>query len=135
MILTFSYRICLVWISVLWHTVVNTVKAILMVLILKVILGIFDVSTDVVNGTIMVSGEYKRGLYIASSTREDYDLLPDTTVWGYQTLCLPWLPGLLRIVFLATDVQWGKLKWTKKFEKIAGYLLCLISWPLFSVCM
>ena len=125
----------MVWISVLWHTVVNTVKAILMVLILKVILGIFDVSTDVINGTIMISGEYKRGLYIASSTREDYDLLPDTTVWGYQTLCLPWLPGLLRIIFLATDVQWGNLNWIEKFGKVAGYLLSFIAWPLFSVLM
>ena len=125
----------MVWISVLWHTVVNTVKAILMVLILKVILGIFDVSTDVINGTIMISGEYKRGLYIASSTREDYDLLPDTTVWGYLTLCIPWLPGLLRIIFLASEVQWGSLKWMEKLEKVAGYLLGFISWPLFSVFM
>ena len=109
--------------------------AIVMVMFLKVILGIFDVSSDIVNGTIMVSGEYKLGLYFASGTREEYDLLSATTVFGYQTLCLPWLPGLLRIIILATDVQWGKLKWTKKFEMIAGYLLSLISWPLFSVFM
>lgn len=119
----------------LWQTVANILKVILMVLILKVILGIFDVSSDVINGTIMVGGEYKLGLYFASGTREEYDLLPDTTVWGYQTLFLPWLPGLLRIIFLATDVEWGKLKWTKKLEMITGYLLSLISWPLFSVFM
>ena len=119
----------------LWQTVVNILKVMVMVLILKVILGIFDVSSDVINGTIMVSGEYKLGLYFASGTREEYDLLPDTTVWGYQTLCLPWLPGLLRIIFLATDVQWGSLKWTEKLGMIAGYLLSLLSWPLFSVFM
>ena len=113
----------------------NILKAIVMVLILKVILGVFDVSSDIINGTIMVSGEYKLGLYFASGTREEYDLLPDTTLWGYQTLCLPWLPGLLRIIFLATDVQWGSLKWTEKLKMIAGYLLSLISWPLFSVFM
>ena len=119
----------------LWQTVANILKVMFMVLILKVILGIFDVSSDIIKGTIMVSGEYKLALYCASGTREEYDLLPDTRVWGYQTLCLPWLPGLLRIIFLATDVPWGKLRWTKKFEKIAGYLLSLISWPLFSVFM
>ena len=119
----------------LWQTLANILKVMFMVLILKVILGIFDVSSDVINGTIMVSGEYKLGLYFASDTTEEYVLLPDTTVWGYQTLCLPWLPGLLRIIFLATDVQWGKLEWKKKFEMIAGYLLSLISWPLFSVFM
>ena len=119
----------------LWQTVANILKAIVTVLILKVILGFLDVSSDIINGTIMVSGEYKLGLYFASGTREDYDLLPDPTVWGYQTLCLPWLPGLLRIIFLATDVEWGKLKWRKKIEMIAGYLLSLISWPLFSVFM
>ena len=117
------------------QAIANILKVIVTVLILKVILGTFDVSSDIINGTIMVSGEYKLGLYFASGTREEYDLLSDTTVWGYQTLCLPWLPGLLRIIFLATDEQWGKLKWTKKFEKIAGYLLSLISWPLFSVFM
>ena len=119
----------------LWTKIVNILKVIVVVLILKVILGTFDVISDVINGTIMVSGEYKLGLYFASGTREDYDLLPDPTVWGYQTLCLPWLPGLLRIIFLASDVQWGSLKWTEKFGKIAGYLLSFISWPLFSVLM
>ena len=119
----------------LWQTLANILKVMFMVLILKVILGIFDVSSDIIKGTIMVSGEYKLALYCASGTREEYDLLPDTTVWGYQTLILPWLPGLLRIIFLATDVQWGSLKWKKKFEMIAGYLLSLISWPLFSVFM
>ena len=119
----------------LWQTVANILKVMFMVLILKVILGIFDVSSDIINGTIMVSGEYKLALYCASGTREEYDLLPDTTVWGYQTLILPWLPGLLRIIFLASDVQWGNLEWTEKLGKIAGYLLIFISWPLFSVLM
>ena len=119
----------------LQQPVANILKVILTVLILKVILGTFDVSSDVINGTIMVTGEYKLGLYFASGTREDYDLLPDPTVWGYQTLCLPWLPGLLRIIFLASDVQWGKLNWIEKFGKIAGYLLSFMAWPLFSVLM
>ena len=132
MVQSVSFRMCSMG---LWQTVANILKVILMVLILKVILGFFDVSSDIINGTIMVSGEYKLGLYFASGTREEYDLLPDTTVWGYQTLCLPWLPGLLRIIFLATDVQWGSLKWTEKLGMIAGYLLSLLSWPLFSVFM
>ena len=117
------------------QTVTNILKVFVTVFILKVTLGTFDVSSDIINGTIMVSGVYKLGLYFASGTREDYNLLPDPTVWGYQTLCLPWLPGLLRIIFLASDVQWGNLEWTKKFGKIAGYLLIFISWPLFSVLM
>ena len=113
----------------------NILKAIVMVLILKVILGVFDVSSDIINGTIMISGEYKLGLYFASNTREEYNLLPDTTVWGYLTLSIPWLPGLLRIIFLASEVQWGSLKWTEKLRKVAGYILGLISWPLFSLFM
>ena len=117
------------------QTVTNILKVFVTVFILKVTLGTFDVSSDVINGTIMVSGVYKLGLYFASGTREDYNLLPDPTVWGYQTLCLPWLPGLLRIIFLASDEQWGNLEWTEKFGKIAGYLLIFISWPLFSVLM
>ena len=117
------------------QTVTNILKVFVTVFILKVTLGTFDVSSDIINGTIMVSGVYKLGLYFASGTREDYNLLPDPTVWGYQTLCLPWLPGLLRIIFLASDVQWGNLKWTEKFRKIGGYLLGFISWPLFSVLM
>ena len=71
---------CSIGRSGLWQTIANILKAIATVLILKVILGFIDVSSDVINGTIMVSGEYKLGLYFASSTREDYDLLPDTTV-------------------------------------------------------
>ena len=135
MVQIFTSRMCSMGKYGLWRTVTNILKAIFMVFIMKVILGFFDVGSDVINGTIMVSGEYKLGLYFASGTREDYDLLPDPTVWGYQTLCLPWLPGLLRIIFLASDVQWGSLKWTEKFGKIAGYLLSFISWPLFSVLM
>ena len=46
------------------------------ILIFKVALGVFDVGSDIVNGYNFLSGQFLLGLYYASLTREDYDLLP-----------------------------------------------------------
>ena len=82
-----------------------------------------------------ISGEFKLGLYFASRTREEYDLLPDLTNWGYLTICLPWVVGLLRIAFHASEVHWRSLSLTEGLVRIGGYLLLLAAWPLFSPLM
>ena len=110
-------------------------KVIITIFILKVVLGSSDVGSDMVNGSNTVSGEAKLGLYFASETKEVYNQLPDMTVWGYQTLCLPWLPGLLRISFIAAEVKWTSLKCIVALKKIAGFVLLFIGWPLFAVFM
>ena len=109
-------------------------KAIVMVLILKVGLGIFDVGSDIVNGYNFLSGYFKLALYFASITREDYDQLPDLSKLGYPIILLPWLPGLLRIVFLvSSDINLGNIKWTEVFCSTVGYSLLLMMWPLFFI--
>ena len=110
-------------------------KAIVMVLILKVGLGIFDVGSDIVNGYNFLSGYFKLALYFASLTREEFDTLPDFSDCGYLILCLPWLPGLLKITFLASDVNWRSLGWTEVLNKIGGFALLSVAWPVFSVLM
>ena len=83
-----------------------------------------------------ISGEFKLGLYFASRTREEYDSLPDLTNWGYLTICLPWVVGLVRISFHASDVvHWRSLTLTEGLVRIGGYLLLFIGWPLFSPLM
>ena len=109
-------------------------KAIVMVLILKVGLGIFDVGSDIVNGYNFLSGYFKLALYFASITREDYDQLPDLSKLGYPIILLPWLPGLLRIIFLvSSDMSLGNVKWTEVFRCTLGYSLLLMTWPLFFI--
>ena len=109
-------------------------KAIVMVLILKVGLGIFDVGSDIVNGYNFLSGYFKLALYFASLTREDYDQLPDLSKLGHAIILLPWLPGLLRIVFLvSSDMNLGNIKWTEVFHRTLGYSLLLMTWPFFFI--
>ena len=105
-----------------------------MVLILKVGLGIFDVGSDIVNGYNFLSGYFKLALYFASLTREDYDQLPDLSKLGYPIILLPWLPGLLRIVFLvSSDINLGNIKWKEVFRGTVGYSLLLMTWPFFFI--
>ena len=116
--------------------IIAFLKAVIQILILKVVLGVFDVGSDVFNGYNFLSGQFLLGLYFASQTREEYDLLAGSTAtWGYQTICLPWLPGLFRISFIASEVKWRSLKYKEVLGNIGGYILMLIAWPLFSPLM
>ena len=113
----------------------NVITATVKTLILKVILGVFDVGSDIVNGSNFLSGQFMLGLYFASRTREEYNLLTNSASWGYQTICLPWLPGLLRIAHLASKAEWTTMTCGGKFKRIGGYFLMLLAWPLFSPLM
>ena len=114
--------------------VLVVLKAIVMVLILKVGLGMFDVGSDIVNGYNFLSGYFKLALYFASITREEYDQLPDLSKLGYPIILLPWLPGLLRIIFLvSSDMNLGNIKWTEVFHSTLGYSLLLMTWPFFFI--
>ena len=109
-------------------------KAIVMVLIMKVGLGMFDVGSDIVNGYNFLSGYFKLALYFGSITREEYDQQPDLSKLGYPIILLPWLPGLLRIIFLvSSDMNLGNIKWTEIFCGTLGYSLLLMTWPFFFI--
>ena len=114
--------------------VLVVLKAIVMVLILKVGLGMFDVGSDIVNGYNFLSGYFKLALYFASLTREDYDQLPDLSKLGYPIILLPWLPGLLRIIFLvSSDINLGNIKWIEVLRGTVGYSSLLMTWPFFFI--
>ena len=113
----------------------QVLKVVVTVLIIKVGLGLFDVGSDIVGGYNFVSGGFKLALYFASLTREEFDTLPDLSDFGYLILCLPWLPGLLKITFLASDVNWRSLRWTEVLYRIGGFALLAVAWPVFSVLM
>ena len=114
--------------------ILAVLKAIVMVLILKVGLGMFDVGSDIVNGYNFLSGYFKLALYFASITREEYDQLPDLSKLGYPIILLPWLPGLLRIIFLvSSDMNLGNIKWTEVFRGTLGYSLLLMTWPFYFI--
>ena len=113
----------------------KVLKVVVTVLIIKVGLGLFDVGSDIVGGYNFVSGGFKLALYFASLTREEFDTLPDLSDFGYLILCLPWLPGLLKITFLASDVNWRSLRWTEVLYRMCGFSLLAVAWPVFSVLM
>ena len=111
-------------------------KAIVTILIFKVALGIFDVGSDIVNGYNFLSGQFKLVLYFACVTREEYDQLPDLAKFGYLIICLPWLPGLLKILFLISlDSGWEGLRWSGVVYRIVGNCLFLFSWPIVQIMM
>ena len=113
----------------------DILKALVKIIVFKVVLGIFDVGSDIVNGYNFLSGQFMLGLYSASQTREEYDLLTNPVTWGYQTICLPWFPGFLRIIFCACDTKWKNVKCAEVFKIIGGYFLMFLAWPLFSPLM
>ena len=106
------------------------------IFVLKFLLGLTDVITDCVNGHNFLTRQFLLGLYFASQRREEYDLVAGSTAaWGYQTICLPWLPGLFRISFIASEVKWRSLQCKEVLLNIGGYILMLLAWPLFSPLM
>ena len=79
------------------------------VFIFKIVLGSFDVGTDVASGYNLLSGQFALGLYFSSKTRELYNQAPDHTIWGCLSLALVWLPGLVRISILAASRMWKNM--------------------------
>ena len=112
-------------------TAIWTLKAIITVLLFKVGFGMFDVGSDIVNGYNMLSGQFKLLLYFACITREEFDQLPDLSNLGYLVIGLPWLPGLLKILFIISlDTSWEGLGWHGVIYRILGHCLFLFSWPI-----
>ena len=54
----------------------------LSVLLLKIVLGIFDVVSDFINGINFFTGDFALGLYFASQTRESYEEFKVGTTLG-----------------------------------------------------
>ena len=50
----------------------TAIRAFVFVFILKFVFGLFDVSSDLINGHNYLSGQYVLGQYFTSKTREDY---------------------------------------------------------------
>ena len=112
-------------------TIIWTLKAIITVFLFKVGFGMFDVGSDIVNGYNILSGQFKLLLYFACVTREEFDQLPDISNLGYLVIGLPWLPGLLKILFIiSSDTCWEGLSWTGVIYQILGHCLFLFSWPI-----
>ena len=102
----------------------------------KFILGIIDVTTDIVSGHNLISGQFLLGLYFASKTREDYKLNNrDYTPWGILTLFFVWFPGLIRITTVTIDQQWRGLPAKLVIKRIFSYFILLTVWPIFSLLM
>ena len=105
------------------------------VFIFKIVLGSFDVGTDVASGYNILSGQFALGLYFSSKTRELYNQAPDNTIWGCLSLALVWLPGLVRISILAASRTWKNMGAKRILNQLAKYALLFIIWPQFSILM
>ena len=106
------------------------------VFVMKFIFGVVDVTTDLVNGHNLISGQFLLSIYFASKTREEYLLHKrDYTPWGILTIFFVWFPGLLRILFMASDQTWSGLSAKDIVRRVSGFAILLAVWPLFSLLM
>ena len=104
-------------------------------LTLKIIFGVVDVATDVILARNLLSGEFRLGLYFSSERREDYDHTVgqlDTEQLGWLVLVNPWLAGLARIMFVATEKNWRGVPFKDLAIRVAKYTLATLGWPLFN---
>ena len=104
------------------------------VFILKFVLGLFDVVSDFFTAYTLVSGQLLCALYVASPTREVFEeflgLENDIKLWGYLSICFTWLPALYRIAKLASYQEWSGISKRKIAERVTGYCLLFIAWPI-----
>ena len=103
-------------------------------LLLKIVLGLLDIVTDFLFSFTLLSGEFKLALYFASDTREEYDeavlSLSGIENLGWMILVLPWIPGLIRIAYVAAEESWDITR-KEITTRLMGYTLALIAWPIF----
>ena len=90
------------------------------VIMVKIVLGFIDVSSDFTLGFALLSGQYKLGLHFTSKTKEEYKNVANIDSIGWLVLALPWLAGLARITFLVADQPWRGVPLRRLVKRIAG---------------
>ena len=106
------------------------------VFVIKFIIGLVDVITDLVSGHNLISGQFLLSIYFASKTREEYLLNKrNYTPWGILTIFFVWFPGLLRILTIGLDQTWKGVSATNLLKRVLGFMILLAVWPFFSLLM
>ena len=52
-----------------------------------------------------------------------------------MTIFLVWLPGFMRIIFIATDQTWAELTLLHRARRVIYLFILFLVWPLFSILM
>ena len=113
----------------LQSTIFASIKRIVFVLIVKFLTTSGDIAKDLINGIGFIDGSFCLQLYYVD-VREW--LCGQHICWGALTLMLVWIPGAIKVVYLAKRRNWKSMTNSQRVNQIACYIVLMIVWPVFS---
>ena len=93
-------------------------------------MGLFDVSSDMINGKNYADGQYGTSIYFVAGVRTDFDgQYGPHLIFSALTLALVWLPGTFRTVEMARETEWSNLTAWESTGKALFLLVVTLAWP------
>ena len=106
-----------------------SIKRIVVVLIVKFLTTSSDIAKDFINGIGFIDGSFCFQLHYGD-VREW--LCDQHICWGALTLMLVWIPGMIKVVYLAKRRNWKSMTNCLRVKQITCYIVLMIVWPVFS---
>ena len=106
-----------------------SIKRIVVVLIVKFLTTSSDITKDFINGIGFIDGSFCFQLHYGD-VREW--LCDQHICWGALTLMLVWIPGMIKVVYLAKRRNCKSMTNCQRVKQIACYIFLMIVWPVFS---
>ena len=110
-----------------------SIKRVVFVLIVKFLTTSGDIAKDLINGIGFIDGSFGLQLYYLIESKDVREWLYDQHIcWGLLTLLLVWIPGMIKVAYLAKRRDWKTMTKCQKVYQIACYIVLIIVWPVFS---
>ena len=139
----------------LWLSTLSYLKRLVMIIVLDIFLGSLDISSDIVNGGLLLNGSEWREkslscsfkliihfltgfgilLYKLSENKDPEANYEQYEAWGITVLAIVWAPGAAKCCSVARKMEWrGKSVWCQALQVFQLVTLFLI-WPVFHICL
>ena len=110
-----------------------SIKRVVFVLIVKFLTTSGDIAKDLINGIGFIDGSFGLQLYYLIESKDVREWLYDQHIcWGLLTLLLVWIPGMIKVAYLAKRRDWKTMTKCQKVNQMACYIVLIIVWPVFS---
>ena len=102
-----------------------------MVFILQFCLGLFDVTSDMVNGVNFIDGQYGLSVYFIAGVGSEYagEYGPHI-LNGVLTLAVVYVPGALRTIQMALDTKFGEMSAWERALTVPFLITIAVAWPV-----
>ena len=106
-------------------------KVLVMVFILQFCLGLFDVTSDMVNGVNFIDGEYGLSIYFIAGVASEYaGQYGPHILNGVLTLAVIYVPGAFRTIQMAQDTKFSEMSPWERALTVPFLITITVAWPV-----